>query len=117
MTKPHANHRSARRITASVLLTLACGPVATGHAWAGSEGICFQISRMALEMARDRDDGVPYVTEQAKFETNLKTVQPNWRRDFRGLYMGALDLVYKRQPDATPDQLQRAVYKVCVSQY
>ncbi|KVH74622.1 hypothetical protein WJ42_18025 [Burkholderia cepacia] len=94
-----------------------CGPFVTGHAWAGSEGICLQISRMALEMARDRDDGVPYTTEQAKFETNLKTIQPNWRREFRGLYVGSLDLVYKRQPNATPDQLQRAVYKVCVSQY
>lgn len=117
MTNPYANHRSARRITASLLLTLMCGPFVTGHAWAGSEGICLQISRMALEMARDRDDGVPYTTEQAKFETNLKTIQPNWRREFRGLYVGSLDLVYKRQPNATPDQLQRAVYKVCVSQY
>lgn len=93
------------------------GPAATGQAWAGSEGICLQISRMALEMARDRDDGVSYATEQAKFETNLKTIQPDWRREFRRLYVGSLDLVYKRQPNATPDQLQRAVYKVCVSQY
>ena len=117
MTKPYANHRPAKRITASLLLALVCGPVATGHALAGSEGICLQISRMALEMARDRDDGVPYSTEQAKFETNLKTVQPDWRRAFRGLYMGALDLVYKHERDAKPDGLQRAVYKVCVSQY
>ncbi|NHV27589.1 hypothetical protein [Burkholderia sp. D-99] len=117
MTKPQANHWSARHIAASLLLTLMCGPLATGHAWAGSEGICFQISRMALEMARDRDDGVSYSTEQAKFESNLKAIPPNWKRDFRGLYMGALDLVYKRQPDATPDQLQRAVYKVCASTY
>lgn len=117
MTKPHANHRSARRITASLLLTLMCGPIAAGHAWAGSEGICFQISRMALEMARDRDDGVSYTTEQAKFESNLKTIPPDWRRAFRGLYMGALDLVYKHERDAKPDELQRAVYKVCVSQY
>lgn len=72
---------------------------------------------MALEMARDRDDGVSYTAEQAKFESNLKTVQPDWRRAFRGLYMGALDLVYKHERDAKPDELQRAVYKVCVSQY
>ncbi|MDN7871683.1 hypothetical protein QZM26_19940, partial [Burkholderia multivorans] len=60
---------------------------------------------------------VSYTAEQAKFESNLKTVQPDWRRAFRGLYMGSLDLVYKRQRDATPDQLQRAVYKVCASEY
>ncbi|BEH31527.1 hypothetical protein [Burkholderia pseudomallei] len=117
MTRPHANHRPATRITASLLLALMCGPLATGHAFAGSEGICFQISRMALEMARDRDDGVSYTSEQAKFESNLKTIQPDWRRAFRGLYMGALDLVYKHQRDAKPDELQRAVYKVCVSEY
>lgn len=117
MIRPHANHGSAGRICASLLLTLMFGPVATGHAWAGSEGICFQISRMALEMAHDRDDGVSYTTEQAKFESNLKTIQPDWRRAFRGLYMGALDLVYKHERDAKPDELQRAVYKVCVSQY
>ncbi|WP_371142068.1 hypothetical protein [Burkholderia cepacia] len=117
MTKPHAIHRRATRASVALLLTLMCGPVATNRAWAGSEGICLQISRMALEMARDRDDGVSYTAEQAKFESNLKTVQPEWRRAFRGLYMGALDLVYKHQRDATPDQLQHAVYKVCVSEY
>ncbi|WP_155637759.1 hypothetical protein [Burkholderia cepacia] len=117
MTRPHANHRRATRTSIALLLALMCGPVTTTRAWAGSEGICLQISRMALEMARDRDDGIPYATEQAKFETSLKTIQPDWRREFRGLYMGSLDLVYKRQRDATPDQLQRAVYKVCASTY
>ncbi|WP_175867818.1 hypothetical protein, partial [Burkholderia contaminans] len=48
---------------------------------------------------------------------NLQLRLGHCRREFRGLYMGSLDLVYKRQRDATPDQLQRAVYKVCASEY
>ena len=101
-----------------MLLALICGPVATSRAWAGSEEVCFQISRMALGMARDRDDGVPYSVEKAQFESSLKkAVPPSATKEFRGLYMGALDLVYNQLPNVPPDQLQRSVYKVCASRY